>query len=120
MGSSSLLRSARSSETSPRPGGLGGPARTHEALPAVEVTLPWLTPSGPKVTHRLVFTAPAGTALWSNAFNEQTWKPALASAGIIPVPEKGHLYAAARDHGMHALRHFCASVLLDLARTSKR
>ena len=32
------------------------------------VTLPWLTPSGPKVTHRLVFTAPAGTALWSNAF----------------------------------------------------
>lgn len=41
-------------------------------FPPVDVTLPWLTPSGPKVTHRLVFTAPAGTALWSNAFNDQT------------------------------------------------
>lgn len=30
---------------------------------------------------------------------------------IIPAPEKGQRYAAAHEHGMHALRHFYASVL---------
>jgi integrase len=88
-------------------------------FPPVEATLPWLTPTGPKVTRRLVFTSGVGTALWSNAFNDQAWKPALASAGIIPTPEKGQRYAAAREHGMHALRHFYASVLLDAGENIK-
>ncbi|GAA2762579.1 hypothetical protein GCM10010103_16200 [Streptomyces paradoxus] len=52
-------------------------------------------------------------------FNDQAWKPALASAGIIPTPEKGQRYAAARKHGMHALRHCCASVLLDAGESIK-
>ena len=88
-------------------------------FPPVDVTLPWLTPTGPKVTHRLVFTSSTGTALWSNGFNDERWKPALASAGIIPVPEKGKRHAAAREHGMHALRHFYASVLLDAGENIK-
>ncbi|WP_323138128.1 MULTISPECIES: tyrosine-type recombinase/integrase [unclassified Streptomyces] len=88
-------------------------------FPPVEITLPWLTPTGPKVTHRLVFTSGVGAALWSNGFNDQSWKPALASAGIIPVPEKGQRYTAAREHGMHALRHFYASVLLDAGENIK-
>jgi integrase len=78
----------------------------------VEVTLPWLTPTGPKVTHRLVFTSGIGAAIWSQGFNDQAWKPALASAGSIPVPEQGKRYAAARGHGMHALRHFCVRAAL--------
>ncbi|TJZ99142.1 integrase [Actinacidiphila oryziradicis] len=41
------------------------------------------------------------------------WKPALAAACIIPKPEPGERYASAREYGMHALRHFYASVLLD-------
>ncbi|WP_406411111.1 hypothetical protein [Streptomyces sp. NBC_01614] len=82
-------------------------------FPPVEVTLPWLTPTGRKGTHWLVFTSSIGAAIWSQGFNDQSWKPALASAGIIPAPEKGQRYAAAREHGMHALRHFYASVLLD-------
>ncbi|MYW65805.1 site-specific integrase [Streptomyces sp. SID8379] len=82
------------------------------AFPPVEVTLPWMIPSGPLVTHRLVFTNPTGGAVWSNVFNDRVWKPALATAGVIPHPEKGQRYAAAREHGMHALRHFYASVLL--------
>ncbi len=45
--------------------------------------------------------------------------PALASAGIIPAPEKGKRYVAAREHGMHALRHFYASVLLDAGESIK-
>lgn len=90
-----------------------------ERFPPVEVTLPWLTPTGPKVTHRLVFTSSIGAAIWSQGFNDQAWKPALASAGIIPAPEKGERYAAAREHGMHALRHFYASVLLDAGENIK-
>ncbi|MFC4036535.1 tyrosine-type recombinase/integrase [Streptomyces polygonati] len=88
-------------------------------FPPVEVTLPWLTPVGPKVTHRLVFTSGASTALWSNAFNDQAWKPALASAGVIPPRDKGKRYTAVREHGMHALRHFYASVLLDAGENIK-
>ncbi|WP_031159967.1 tyrosine-type recombinase/integrase [Streptomyces durhamensis] len=90
-----------------------------ERFPPVEVTLPWLTPTGPKITHRLVFTSSIGAAIWSQGFNDQAWKPALASAGIIPTPEKGQRYAAAREHGMHALRHFYASVLLDAGENIK-
>lgn len=46
--------------------------REHTArLPPVEVTLPWLTPTGPKVTHRLVFTSGIGAAIWSQGFNDQ-------------------------------------------------
>ena len=85
-------------------------------FPPVEVTLPWLTPTGPKVTHRLIFTSDIGKALWSNDFNDRLWKPALASAGVIPVPEKGQRYAAAREHGMHALSIPTPSVLLECPR----
>ncbi|WP_406304969.1 site-specific integrase [Streptomyces sp. NBC_00885] len=88
-------------------------------FPPVDVTLPWLTPTGPKVTRRLVFTNGVGKAPWSNAFNDQAWKPALASAGIIPTPEKGERHIVAREHGMHALRHFYASVLLDAGENIK-
>lgn len=90
-----------------------------QRFPPVEVTLPWLTRPAPKVTHRLVFTSGVGSAIWSQAFNDQAWKPALASAGIIPTPEKGQRYAAAPEHGMHALRHFYASVLLDAGESIK-
>jgi len=46
------------------------------------------------------------------------WKPALAAAGIIPPPVGGK-YEAAREHGMHALRHFYASVLLEAGENIK-
>ncbi len=60
-----------------------------------------------------------GAAIWSQGFNGQAWKPALASAGIIPAPKRGKRCAAAREHGMHALRHFYASVLLDARESIK-
>ncbi|MFJ7197946.1 MULTISPECIES: tyrosine-type recombinase/integrase [unclassified Streptomyces] len=52
-------------------------------------------------------------------FNDFMWKPALAVAGLIPEPEEGERYASAREHGMHALRHFYASVLLDAGENIK-
>ncbi|MDT3400776.1 site-specific integrase, partial [Streptomyces sp. B1866] len=79
----------------------------------VEVTLPWGKPDGPLVTKTLLFTGPAGRTVRASHFDDRLWKPALVAAGFIPEPEKGERYAAAREHGMHALRHFYASVLLD-------
>lgn len=46
------------------------------------------------------------------------WKPALALAGLIPGSRDGK-YESAREHGMHALRHFYASVLLDAGESIK-
>ncbi|MFJ9807111.1 tyrosine-type recombinase/integrase [Streptomyces sp. NPDC101158] len=92
---------------------VAGSLRRHsEEFEPVAVTLPWRTPDGPLVTVRLLFTNTAGGVVWRSNFNIQEWKPALAAAGVIPVPEKGQPYASAREHGMHALRHFLASVLL--------
>ncbi|WP_019058202.1 tyrosine-type recombinase/integrase [Streptomyces prunicolor] len=99
----------------PIPGPVADALRAHmKQFPPVEVTLPWKTPDGPKVTKRLVFMAPGGNHVWRTSLNEESWKPALVAAGVIPKPEtKADGYAAAREHGMHALRHFYASALLD-------
>ncbi|NEC92622.1 tyrosine-type recombinase/integrase [Streptomyces sp. SID12501] len=99
----------------PLPGPVADALRAHmKQFPPVEITLPWKTPDGPKVTKRLIFLAPGGNHVWRTTLNEEAWKPALVSAGVIPEPEtKADGYAAAREHGMHALRHFYASALLD-------
>lgn len=84
------------------------------AFPPIEITLPWGRADGPPVTKRLIFSAPRGGIVWRNLFNTDQWKPALVQAGVIPAPTKGRKTPpAAREHGMHALRHFYASVLLD-------
>ncbi|WP_049563907.1 tyrosine-type recombinase/integrase [Streptomyces sp. SBT349] len=104
----------------PLPGPVADALRAHmKAFPPVEVTLPWKTTGGPLVTKRLIVTRPSGGQVWRGEFNTRSWKPALAAAGIIPHPEKGEEYAAAREHGMHALRHFYASVLLDAGESIK-
>ncbi|MEU4832044.1 site-specific integrase [Streptosporangium sp. NPDC023615] len=85
----------------------------------VAVTLPWRTPDGPAVTKTLFFSRENGGAVRRNDFNTYAWKPALMHAGVIPEPERGQRYEAAREHGMHALRHFYASVLLDAGENIK-
>ncbi|QFZ74043.1 tyrosine-type recombinase/integrase [Streptomyces fagopyri] len=80
-----------------------------KACPAVRVTLPWKALDGPPVTASLFFTGPAGLPLDRNRFNDRVWRPALRAAGV----ETG------RDNGMHALRHFYASVLLDAGESIK-
>ncbi|MEU0115535.1 site-specific integrase [Streptomyces bobili] len=98
----------------PLPQAVATALRDHtEAFPSVDVTLPWRTPDGPLVTKRLVFTGVEGRHRRVSNVNEHHWKPALAAAGVIPEAEAGDRYASAREHGMHALRHFYASVLLD-------
>ncbi|WP_406130500.1 site-specific integrase [Streptomyces canus] len=87
-------------------------------FPPVEVTLPWMRASGQPVTKRLIFSGPRGGHVWRTSLNEDHWKPALAKVGVIPKA-KSREHEAAREHGMHALRHFYASVLLDAGESIK-
>ncbi|MFF7341479.1 tyrosine-type recombinase/integrase [Streptomyces sp. NPDC008163] len=103
----------------PLPSSVAEALRVHmDACKPVEVTLPWRKPDGPKVTARLLFTNTAAGVVWRSNFNIQEWKPALAAAGLIPGAQEGK-YESAREHGMHALRHFYASVLLDAGESIK-
>ncbi|RFC75511.1 site-specific integrase [Streptomyces sp. AcE210] len=87
--------------------------------PPTEVTLPWKTPDGPPVTAPLLFYSRERKALNRNYFNMYLWKPALVSAGVIPEREPGERFEQSREHGMHALRHYYASVLLDAGENIK-
>lgn len=64
-------------------------------------------------TFEVVFTSRTGGAVRRSDFNTYAWKPALVAAGVIPPRVVGERYQDAREDGMHALRHFYASVLLD-------
>ncbi|MFC7382793.1 tyrosine-type recombinase/integrase [Sphaerisporangium rhizosphaerae] len=102
------------------------PARVADALkahadlfPPAKVTLPWRTPDGAPLTKLLFFSRDGRFPVRRSDFNVFAWKPALVAAGVIPAPTKGERHQAAREHGMHALRHFYASVLLDAGENIK-
>ncbi|MFI6907344.1 tyrosine-type recombinase/integrase [Nonomuraea sp. NPDC050394] len=104
----------------PLPDRVAGALGEHvESFPPAEVTLPWRTPDGPLLTKRLLFTRDQGGPVRRSDFNVYAWKPALVVAGIIPPPNGSERHQAAREHGMHALRHFYASVLLDAGENIK-
>ncbi|MGW5303828.1 tyrosine-type recombinase/integrase [Streptomyces griseoluteus] len=104
----------------PLPGAVADALRAHVvAFPPVTVTLPWRTVDGEPRTKRLYFSGVAGVHVRVSHFNDRMWKPALAAAGLIPEAGGGERYASAREHGMHALRHFYASVLLDAGENIK-
>lgn len=71
--------------------------------PARDAALPWATVGGAPRHHPLVVTSRESKPLNRNYINRVVWKPALEAAGLEPW----------RENGMHALRHFYASVLLD-------
>ena len=73
------------------------------AFPPVEVTLPWRDRDGAPTTVALIFTSRARGPLDRNHSNPYVWKPALVAAKVEP----------ARDNGMHALRHYYSSALLE-------
>ncbi|WP_030753625.1 tyrosine-type recombinase/integrase [Streptomyces sp. NRRL F-5135] len=104
----------------PLPDAVADALRAHmDAVKPVAITLPWKKPDGPLVTKRLLFTNTAGGIVWRGNFNVQDWKPAIAAAGFIPRADQGQAHESAREHGMHALRHFYASVLLDAGESIK-
>ena len=71
--------------------------------PARSVALPWQTVDGPVREVPLLMSSRESGALNRNYINRKVWKPALLKAEMMPT----------RENGMHALRHFYASVLLD-------
>jgi integrase len=71
--------------------------------PARRAALPWQTVEGPPRVYPLLVTSRESKPLNRNYVNRLIWKPALMTAGLEPT----------RANGMHALRHFYASVLLD-------
>jgi integrase len=77
--------------------------------PPATVTLPWRAVDGSPVTASLLFHRDQGRAVNRNDFNRWSWHRALDAAG---VPH-------GRASGMHALRHFYASVLLDAGESLK-
>jgi len=75
-----------------------------ERFPPMAVTLPWREPDGEPVTAQLLLTNEDGGAVHRTRFNRVVWRPALDQAGMGRTN---------RQDGMHALRHFFASTLLD-------
>ncbi|MDL4812721.1 site-specific integrase [Actinomadura opuntiae] len=80
-------------------------------FPPREVTLPWKTRDGAPHTALLMFPGPRD-ACRTDVFHRDHWRPALERAGIVPRPKKGQKRPPAREHGLHALRHYFASLLL--------
>ncbi len=57
----------------------------------------------------LLFTTTRRGAINRHTFDDKSWRPAVRAAGITPT----------RATGMHALRHFYASSLLDAGESIK-
>lgn len=81
-----------------------------ERHPPTETTLPWKEPDGESEAAALILVNPRGSVIVRNVFNQWTWDPAFERAGLVKTPQ--------RD-GVHALRHFYASVLLDAGESIK-
>jgi len=121
--------------TVPLPPNLAARAHAHlRRFPSVACTLPWRNPEPPTnamearqrkpITVRLVLTTSHGNRIYYRTFNDRSWKPALAAAGLLQaVGEKVQryggrvrrhpVYAASRSDMFHVLRHTYASVQLE-------
>jgi integrase len=87
----------------PLPGPVSLALAAHlEKFPARKVTLPWREPGGKSHTEMLIFASVRGLAVHRTTFNTEVWRPARKTAGLPNL----------RENGMHALRHYYASVLL--------
>jgi integrase len=79
-------------------------------------TLPWEKPDGKPLTVKILFRWRNDRHIKARAWDECIWKPILAKAGVIPPPtrnSRGQLqYPTNRDTGIHALRHYYASISL--------
>jgi integrase len=60
-------------------------------------------------TQSLIFTGARGGVLRRDDFNRRVWHPALRAVGVDP----------SRSTGMHQLRHYYASVLIDAGESPK-
>lgn len=104
------LPKGRKTREVPLPESVADAIREHLMLrPPIDVTLPWERRDGARRTFPLLLTTREKGALNRNYFNTFIWHPALEAAGV----------EANRASGMHALRHFYASTLLDAGESIK-
>jgi integrase len=79
-------------------------------------SLPWERPDGEPHEAKILFRWRDDRHIRARGYNQAVWLPALAKAGAIPQPTRnarGELqYLTNRETGMHALRHYYASVSL--------
>ncbi|TDW95411.1 site-specific recombinase XerD [Kribbella pratensis] len=79
-------------------------------------SLPWERPNGEPHEVKILFRWRNDRHIPARSYDKAMWHPALAAAGVIPQPTRnarGALqYVTNRDTGMHALRHYYASVAL--------
>ncbi|MCA1671119.1 MAG: site-specific integrase [Actinobacteria bacterium] len=87
----------------------GGKTRVVPLAEPVAVALAEHLRSWPVEGDGLAFTSRERKPLNRNYFNSHLWRPALVAAGVQPD----------RANGMHALRHFYASVLIDAGESVK-
>ncbi|MFF5647914.1 tyrosine-type recombinase/integrase [Streptomyces collinus] len=96
--------------TVPLPESVARALESHIAqYPPAAVTLPWRSVDGSPATAAVFFRNAEGRPVIRTVFNEKAWRPALDTAGV----------PRGRENGMHALRHFYASVLLDAGESIK-
>lgn len=85
----------------------------HEPRP---YTLPWERSDGEPRTVNLMFRWTDDKHIRARTYDELVWKPALFYAGVISEPTKDRRgrsqYVSSRENGMHALRHYYASITL--------
>lgn len=92
-------------------------AKEHiETFGTTSISMPWERVDGDAQQHELLFAWSGSRALRADLYNLMIWKPAAAAAGVIPPPERDargrRRYTADHTTGMHALRHYYASVTL--------
>jgi integrase len=79
-------------------------------------TLPWEKLDGEPRSVKLLFRWTDDKHIRARTYDELVWKPALFYAGVIGEPRKDgrgrRQYVSSRENGMHALRHYYASITL--------
>jgi integrase len=111
--------------------GVARAVRDHiDRYPPRPYALPWMKENGEveaeehqcKLLFRWHSTDPRSNDrhILARAYGPGVWLPALAEAGVIPMPAPGprggrtkHYPSAGRGNGTHALRHWCSTTLQD-------
>jgi integrase len=87
-----------------------------ERFGTTTISLPWERLDGEIQDHALLFTWSDGKHLRARLYDLIVWKPALVEVGVIPPPYRDsrgrRRYKTDRTTGLHALRHYFASITL--------
>lgn len=129
------LPKGQKSRTVPLSPNLACRAQEHlREFPPTECTLPWRSPEVPQsaleerqrrpITAQLLLTTSQGNRISYRTWNERTWKPALAAAGLLGIVgekvqkhgdriRRHPVFELSREDMFHVLRHTYASVQLE-------